>query len=153
MSREISYFLPIFDLPKINIVFSNTIKVRSCIKNYSFEKKKQNACFVWNAASASDFRHYFFFTYDKYKNKVHIYNKFFSIFLVRLATQSVNHTSLKSLEILFKNAVISTLHRSIYQYALVSYIFKLIFVLYFPESASRLPFPNSLWEGGGRICA
>ena len=38
----------------------------------------------------------FIITYDKYKNKIHIYNKFFSILLVRLATQSVNHTSLKT---------------------------------------------------------
>ena len=46
------YFLPLFDRPKINIVFSNTLKARSCIanqvhnsKNYSLEKMKQNTCF------------------------------------------------------------------------------------------------------------
>ena len=55
-------FLPLFDRPKINIVFSNTLKVRSCIANQIYnsktylEKKKENTGFVWNAASASDFR-------------------------------------------------------------------------------------------------
>ena len=29
--RNNTYFLPLFDRPKINIVFSNTLKARSCI--------------------------------------------------------------------------------------------------------------------------
>ena len=46
------YFLPLFDRPKIDIVFSNTLKARSCIANqvhnskkYSLERMKQNTCF------------------------------------------------------------------------------------------------------------
>ena len=31
IGEEFSYFLPLFDRPKINIVFSNTLKARSCI--------------------------------------------------------------------------------------------------------------------------
>ena len=61
--NKYNYFLPLFDRQEINIVFFNALKVRSCIalpdlqfKNYSLEKKKQNTCFAWNAASASDFR-------------------------------------------------------------------------------------------------
>ena len=34
-----SYFLPLFDRPKINIVFSNTLKVRSCIANQIYNLK------------------------------------------------------------------------------------------------------------------
>ena len=33
------YFLPLFDRPKINIVFSNTLKVRSCIANQIYNSK------------------------------------------------------------------------------------------------------------------
>ena len=34
-----SYFLPLFDRPKINIVFSNTLKARSCIANQVHNSK------------------------------------------------------------------------------------------------------------------
>ena len=109
------YFHPLFDRPKINIVFSNTLKVRSCIANqiynskkYSLEKKKQNTGFVWNAASASDFRHYFYLLMIRTKTKF-TYTTNSSILL---APQSVNHTSLKNLEILLKNAVFTYLNTS-----------------------------------------
>ena len=48
-----SYFLPLFDRPKINIIFSNALKVRSCIANqihnsktilYSEKETKQIFC-------------------------------------------------------------------------------------------------------------
>ena len=74
--KKYYYFLPFFDRPKINNVFSNTLKVRSCIanqiynsKNNSLEKKKQNTGFVWNAASASGFRHYFYLLMISTKTK------------------------------------------------------------------------------------
>ena len=35
----IIYFLPLFDRPKINIVFSNTLKFRSCIANQIYNSK------------------------------------------------------------------------------------------------------------------
>ena len=70
---------------------------------------KQNTGFVWNAASASDFRHNFYLLMISTKQNPHI-QQFFSIRLVRLATQFVNHTSLKNLEILFKNAVFTYLN-------------------------------------------
>ena len=132
------YFLPLLDRPKINIVFSNTPKVRSCIsnlinnsKNYSLEKKKQNTGFVWNAASASDFRHYFYLLMISTKTKF-TYTTNFSILLVCLAPQSVNHTSLKNLEILFKNSVFTYLNTS-QKYILIRpcILFKFIFVLIF----------------------
>ena len=37
--RQSVYFLPLFDRPKINIVFSNTLKVRSCIANQIYNSK------------------------------------------------------------------------------------------------------------------
>ena len=108
---------------------------------------KQNTCFVWKTTSSSDLT-LLLFTYDWYKNKIHINNKFFSILLVRLATQSVNHTSLKNLEILFKKRCfhISQHFTELYPNTPL-YPFKIISVLYFPKSASGLPSPNSLWEG------
>ena len=58
-----------------------------------------------------------------------MYNKFFSILLARLAIQSVNDTSLKNLEILFKKRCfhISQYFTGIYPNTLL-----LIYVLYFP---------------------
>ena len=34
-----SYFIPLFDRPKINIVFSNTLKVGSCIAIQNYNSK------------------------------------------------------------------------------------------------------------------
>ena len=36
---KLSYFLPLFDRPKINIVFSNTLKARSCIAKQVHKSK------------------------------------------------------------------------------------------------------------------
>ena len=44
----------------------------------------------------------YIYLYDMYKNKIHINNTIVSIFFVSLATQSVNHNSLKNLVNLFK---------------------------------------------------
>ena len=38
-ARMLDYFLPLFDRPKINIVFSNTLKARSCIANQVHNSK------------------------------------------------------------------------------------------------------------------
>ena len=77
------YFLPLFDRPKINIVFSNTLKVRSCIANqiYNsklfFREKETKHRFCLECRFCFRFSTLLLFTYDKYKNKIDIYNKFF----------------------------------------------------------------------------
>ena len=37
--KKRTYFLPLFDHPEINIVFSNILKVRSCIANQIYNSK------------------------------------------------------------------------------------------------------------------
>ena len=110
------------------------------------EKKKQNICFVWNAASASDFRHSFYLLMISTKNPQKQ-----QILLVLFAKQRVNHISLTYLEILFKNAVFIHPNTSQNYIQIRPCIFKLISVLYFSKSASGLPNSNSLWRGG-MIC-
>ena len=39
LKKNTVYFLPLFDRPKINIVFSNTLKARSCIANQVHNSK------------------------------------------------------------------------------------------------------------------
>ena len=111
-----TYFLPLFDRPKINIVFSNTLKVRSCIANQIyiqklfFREKETKHRFCLECRFCFRFSTLLLFTYDKYKNKIHICNKFFNSSCS--SCPICHHTSLKNLEILFKNAVFTYLNTS-----------------------------------------
>ena len=65
------------NLPKINVVFSNALKARSCIakqiydsKKNSLQKKKQNTCF--EMPFLLQILTLLLFTYDLYKSKIHI---------------------------------------------------------------------------------
>ena len=73
-----TYILPLFDRPKTNIVFSNTLKVRSCIANqiyiqkFFFREKETKHRYCLECLFCFRFSTLLLFTYDWYKNKIHI---------------------------------------------------------------------------------
>ena len=119
------------------------------------EEKKQNTCFVWNVASASDFRHCFYLLiWLVQKQNQHKQQILLNSFFVGLATQSVKQQQPGK----FRKPVqkrcfhISQHFTELYQNTPLSdsKIFdKFISVLYFTKSASGLTNSNSLWGGVG----